>query len=46
LRNFSWLNCVLLGLLARLYLNDMVIEANIFLLLLLEQSTLINIIAH
>jgi hypothetical protein len=35
LRNFSWMNCVLLGVLARLYLDDMTLEANIFLLFLL-----------
>jgi hypothetical protein len=32
LRNFSWINCVLFGVLARLYLNNMAFEANILLL--------------
>jgi F0F1-type ATP synthase assembly protein I len=36
LRNFSWINCILLGVLVRLYLDDMALEANILLLLLLE----------
>jgi len=31
LRNF-WMNCVLLGILARLYLNDMALEVSILLL--------------
>jgi hypothetical protein len=30
------MNCVLLGFLARLYLNDMALEANILLHILLE----------
>jgi hypothetical protein len=46
LRNFSWMNCVLLGFLAMLYLNDVALEANILLLFLLEQPTLTNTIAH
>jgi hypothetical protein len=46
LRNVSWMNCMLLALLARLYLNDIALEANIFLFLLLERPTLINTIAH
>jgi hypothetical protein len=40
------MNCVFLGILAILYLNDMALETNIFLLLLLEQPTLTNIISH
>jgi hypothetical protein len=45
LRNFSWMNCVLLDFLARLYLNDIAFEANILLLLLLEEPTLTNTVA-
>jgi hypothetical protein len=37
---------MLLGLLARLYLNDMTLEANILLLFLLKQSTLTNTITY
>lgn len=36
LRIFSWMNCVLLSVLTRLYLDDMALEANILLLLLSE----------
>jgi hypothetical protein len=40
------MNCVLLGVLARLYLNTMALKANIFLILLLEQPTLTNTVAY
>jgi hypothetical protein len=40
------MNCVLLGILTRLYLDNMALEANILLLLLLEQPTIANIVAH
>jgi len=46
LRNFNWMNCVLLGVLAMLYLDDKAFEAIIILLLLLEQPTLTNIVVH
>jgi hypothetical protein len=46
LRNFNLMNCVLLGVLTRLYLDDVALEANILLLILLEQPTLTNTIAH
>jgi hypothetical protein len=46
LRNFSWMNCVFPGILASLYLNDMALEANIPLLIFLEQLALTNTIAH
>jgi hypothetical protein len=35
-----------LGVLARLYLNDMALKANILLLILLEYHTLTNTVAH
>jgi hypothetical protein len=40
------MNYVFLDVLAILYLNDMALKTNIFLLLLLEQPTLTNTIAH
>jgi len=40
------MNCVLLGILVRLYLDDITFKANIQLLLLLEQPTLTNTVAH
>lgn len=46
LRIFSLMNCVLLGVLLRLFLDDITFEANILLLLLLEQPTLTNTVAH
>jgi len=40
------MNCVILGVLARFYLDDMALEANMLLLFLLEQPTLTNTVAH
>jgi hypothetical protein len=37
---------VLFGVLIKLYVDDMVFETNILLLLLLEQPTLTNTVAH
>jgi hypothetical protein len=40
------MNCVLLGILLRFYLDDITFEANIQLHLLLEQLILTNTVAH
>jgi hypothetical protein len=37
---------VLLGILTRLYLDEMALEANILLLILLEQPTITNTVAY
>jgi ubiquitin C-terminal hydrolase len=44
--NFSWMNCVLLSVLAMLDLNNMALETNILLFILLEQPTLTNTAVH
>lgn len=46
LKIFNLINFVLLGVLLRLYLDDITFDANILLLLLLEQPTLTNTVAH